>query len=68
MVFDHRVVAGLLRARELGEELGVLVDSPVDGPVVLIREDDAGLEPSIWIVGLWDGGIVNAAPDVALRY
>lgn len=49
--------------RELGEELSVRVDLPVDGPAMLIREEDAGLELSIWIVDLWDGEIANAAPD-----
>jgi 8-oxo-dGTP pyrophosphatase MutT (NUDIX family) len=47
-------------ARELEEELGILVQQP--GPE-LVRVVEPGLDLRIWLVEKWDGGDpVNASP------
>ncbi|GBD84859.1 8-oxo-dGTP diphosphatase [bacterium BMS3Abin02] len=49
--------------RELREELGVHVDVPTEGPDTVIRDRDARIELSIWLIDSWRGEIVNVAPD-----
>ena len=51
---------GLALARELTEELGVLIDAPTGPPFVRLR--DGGVELAIWLLD-YDGPIENLAPD-----
>jgi 8-oxo-dGTP diphosphatase len=50
-------------ARELREELGVVISPPTDPPFETLRDEDLRIELTIWLIDHDDGGVENRAPD-----
>ena len=57
---EHGAVA---LARELHEELGIVVDDLPDVPTHVFTDDALGVDLCIWYVDEWSGTPVNAAPE-----
>jgi 8-oxo-dGTP diphosphatase len=49
-------------ARELHEELGIVVGELPDTPTTVLSDDELGVDLSVWFVDRWDGEPTNAAP------
>jgi len=53
-------------ARELDEELGIIVDVELGDPVAHVVDSDGhdgGFDIVIWLVTAWDGDVTNRAPE-----
>jgi len=50
-------------ARELHEELGIIVADLPDQPTTVISDDAFDVDLSIWVLDAWNGEPVNVAPD-----
>jgi 8-oxo-dGTP diphosphatase len=51
-------------ARELCEELGVdVAPATIAATLPQVRIVDHEVDMRVWVVGAWDGDVVNAAPD-----
>jgi hypothetical protein len=61
----HRALCRLFvpvdRVRELGEELGIAIADPSGPPMKEVGAD--AFDMQIWLVDVWTGTPVNAAPD-----